>query len=168
MAGVEAKAAKIATKVATQSQQGQVGKMPQQGPSAFDQVLQKHQQGVSNIDSNMMEVMNAYGLDNNAHPADNAISASDLNVNNMEIAGKVDSVQSPNQVTNMLSEMNRDGLQMDKIMELVTSSNKFSNRDLLLMQAALHKVTLNTEFYVKIAEAGKSSVQQLVQRTQAG
>lgn len=145
---VHAQVAKTAAKVATETAKKGLGngKMPG-AESSFD------------------NMMNKIGFEqNSAHPADKAVSAQNLNVD-LSRAQDIGSTGSQNTVADAMAHFNRGNLQMDKLMEMVSSGENFTKRELLLMQAGLHKLTFETEIMTRAMDAAKSTVQTLVQRT---
>lgn len=158
---IEAKVAQTATKVATEvAKQG--GQNPlQTGESQFMNVLQSHEIKMEAANNDIMSLL---GQDPSLHPADNAVSADGLQIQVSDVK-QLESVQSSNNVPNMLERINRDGLNMARIQEMVMSGDKMSNRELMAMQAMIHQSALEIQIGVQAMDAGKSSIQTLVQRT---
>ncbi len=161
---IEAKIGQMAAKVAQETaKQGanQAANMPAGGESSFTNVLQQQEAKVNSANS---EVLKSMGYDVNAHPADNAVTAKNLDfqISNTQ---ELDSVQSKDKIAGMITQLNNGGLQMEKLMEMVSSGAKFSNRELMLVQASMHQLTFEAEIAVRSMDAMKTVVQTLVQRT---
>ncbi len=158
---IEAKVAQTATKVATEvAKQG--GQNPlQTGESQFMNVLQQHE---IKMEASSNDIMSMLGQDASLHPADNAVSADGLQIQISDVQ-KLESVESSNKLGNMFENLNRDGLNMERIQEMVMSGEKMSNRELMAMQAMIHQSALEIQIGVQAMDAGKSSIQTLVQRT---
>lgn len=163
MTGSEAKIAELATKIATDNVgTGQATKVPGSGASPFDQVLQGYQGGSDVMQTDMLK---AFGVDpsDKVHPADKAISAEGLKID-FEAARTLEPVKN-NAWESSLAEFNRQSLEMDQIIELVTMpGQKFSNFELLAIQAQLHAAAFKAELFVKIADATKTIPQTMINR----
>ena len=171
MTGAEATVAKpvaqTVAKVATQNPaNGQGLQSPLQGggDSPFTDLLKQHE---VNMDASKADILKAFGYETNAHPADNAVSAKhvDMSVTEVSDVNQLESIQATDKLASMLSNLNHGGLQMNKMMEMVTSGAKFSNRELLLLQGAMHQLTFEAEIAVRSMDAFKSVIQTLIQRT---
>lgn len=163
MTGAEAKAAQVAAKVASQVQQQQtpVADPSQAGAnSPFAQMLQRHENSVNALSGEMLQ---AFGISDKTHPADNAVSARGLDIE-LEAAGKLREVDT-NEWVGVLSELNHQGLQMEKTVELMTMPGQnFSNFELLAIQAQLHAATFKAEIFMRIADATKTIPQTMINR----
>ena len=114
---VEAKVAQTAMKVASQTAQ-QGAQTPLTGDqSQFMSILENHEVSMDAANADMMK---ALGYNPDSHPANNAIPAQSLQIQ-VGTVEQLNSVQSTDKVTNMLSELNRGGLQMQKVMEMKIS-----------------------------------------------
>ncbi len=164
-AGAQA-AAKAASKVAEQSvKQNQVAQTIQPGQqSPFQTLMQNQDTKVSEMGQDMLK---SFGYENNVHPAENAVSATDAQIQISDVQ-KLDSTQSTDTITTALMKVNRGGLQMGRMMEMVSSGSKFSNRELLLLQGSMHQLTFEAEIAVRSMDAFKSVIQTLVQRSMNG
>jgi hypothetical protein len=69
-------------------------------------------------------------------------------------------------VVDMLSEVNKGQMQMDNMLNnILYSGKKFSNQELLVMQAQIHHFSEMTELTVKVAEQAVNNIRQ-IQNTQ--
>lgn len=162
-------AAEVVAKLATeQSKSGVAKPNPAGDQSAFLKLLEQHglQANTENIGVGKADIMTAFGNDAGGHPSENAISAKNLDIDVSHVQ-QLDSAPSSDKLTHLITKVNRGGLQMDQIMELATSGTRFNNRELMLMQAAMHKLAFEAELAVRVTDAGKGVVQTLVQRMQS-
>ncbi len=160
--GVEAKAAQIAAKVATEAQQQNQTANPQMTGegSPFAQMLQDHETSVNAMSPDMLQ---SFGISDKTHPADKAVSAQGLDINLSE-AQQVEKIDT-NVAKNLLSELNHQGLQMEKTVEMMTMpGSNFNNFELLSIQAQLHHATFRAELFMKIADATKTIPQTMINR----
>ncbi len=66
-------------------------------------------------------------------------------------------------VLNMLGEVNKGHMQMDSIMnQILYSGKKFSNQEMLVIQAHVYQAAQMTELTVKVAEHGITSVKSVL------
>lgn len=166
-AGMKA-AAEVAAKVLTeQSKSGLAQPNPIGDQSPFHAVLEQHglQADGQNLGVAKADIMAAFGHEPMSHPAENVISGHSLDIDVSRVP-QLDSVPAGDKLTNLIKKVNNGGLQMDQIMELVSSGNRFNNRELMLLQAAMHKLAFEAELAVRVTDAGKGVVQTLVQRMQ--
>lgn len=157
MTGTEAVLANIAQNAAQQGQGNAATQLPSGGAGAFDNVLESYQ---GSFDHMKAELMQSLGAGERVHPADNAVSADNLQISATDLDG-VQPVQADNVAANLLTDLNKSNLRMDQIMNLATSGQKFSNQELLLLQGAMHQLTFEAEVVVKVADAAKSGIRQI-------
>ncbi len=68
-----------------------------------------------------------------------------------------------NKVVNLLSEVNKGQMQMDGMVnQVLHSDKKFSNQELLAIQAHVYHYAQMAELTVKVAEHGTTSVKQVL------
>ena len=84
-------------------------------------------------------------------PKMKAISADGLNIDPSKIDPK-DQIQTTNKIESVFSEVNRGQLQMENMMEMVTSGQKFSGPELLSIQAGIYSIVLEMELTAKAVE----------------
>lgn len=162
---VGAEVAHVAVKVAEQTtkQGGQIP-LPNGEQSSFMNILEQHE---VNMDTANADMMKALGYDPGTHPADNAVSASQLEIQFSRVEA-MDSVQSSDKVANMLKELNHDGLQLERVMELVSSGTNFNQRELIALQAMVQQASLEIQIGAHAMDAAKNSIQTLIQRSVNG
>ena len=131
---------------------------PQPGGSSFKDVLTKMDAGTDfagrmgmssgAVEPNgSMQALSAQGV--NFAP-DAAVQAS----NGPGMSGKV---------VNLLSEVNKGQMQMDSMVnQVLHSDKKFSNQELLAIQAHVYHYAQMAELTVKVAEHGTTSVKQVL------
>lgn len=157
---LEAKVAQTAAKLVEQSaKQSSQSPLTKQGDSPFMAMLEQHEMKLGAIDGDMMQ---ALGIESSVHPADNAISAQNLDIQTASIE-QLDSVESPDKIASMLTTLNKNGLEMERIMELITSGTKFGNRELLLLQGAMHQLSWQAEVAVRYVDGVKSVINNTMQ-----
>ena len=64
-------------------------------------------------------------------------------------------------VVNILSEVNRNALQMDEMIEIALSGQKFTPESLLAMQAGVLQITLEIEFVGQTVSSAEKARNQL-------
>lgn len=95
-----------------------------------------------------------------------AIPAESVNMdpNNFNVGSSTSN--NSNKVVDMLSEVNKGQMQMDSMLnEVLYSGKKFSNQELLVIQAQIHHFSEMTELTVKVAEQAVNNIRQ-IQNTQ--
>ncbi|PIR20318.1 MAG: hypothetical protein COV45_07145 [Deltaproteobacteria bacterium CG11_big_fil_rev_8_21_14_0_20_47_16] len=96
----------------------------------------------------------------------NAIPAESVNVDPSHFNVGTTSANGTDKVVDMLSEVNKGQMQMDNMLnEVLYSGKKFSNQELLVMQAQMHHFSEMTELTVKVAEQAVNNLRQ-IQNTQ--
>ncbi len=95
-----------------------------------------------------------------------AISAENVTMDPTKLhAGS--NISNTDKVVDMLSEVNKGQVQMDSLLnEVLYSGKKFSNQELLVVQAQIHHFSEMTELTVKVAEQSVNNLRQ-IQNTQA-
>lgn len=93
-----------------------------------------------------------------------AISAEGISVDTTKL--QVSNASNTDKVVDMLSEVNKGQMQMDNLLnEVLYSGRKFSNQELLVIQAQIHHFSEMTELTVKVAEQAVNNIRQ-IQNTQ--
>ena len=155
MTGSEIKAAQIASRAATQT--GGAQAPTQGGNQSFNKVLEAHE---NSFDQVRADVMQAMGAGEGVHPANNAVEAQSLHIKPSDVEA-AQPAQSTNVAADMLSNLNKNHLRMDEIMKLATSNHRMGNKQLILLQTAMHKLTYEAEVTVKLVDTMKSSIRQV-------
>jgi hypothetical protein len=118
----------------------------EQDSSKFQKLLeQQHQDSLKLLDQM------GINLSGEAQPQIKAMSAEGLNVDSSKIGVK-NEIETSNKVESVFSELNRGQLQMDNIMELVSSGRRFNNTELLTIQAGMHSIVLEMDLTAKAVE----------------
>lgn len=80
-----------------------------------------------------------------------------------ERATEVTSPEASEKIVNMLGDVNNGQMQMDSLVNhILHSGKKFSNQELLVIQAHVFHFAQMTELTVKVAEQGVSSVKSVL------
>jgi len=151
---------KLATKaVETAAKQSEKNLTPlQNGDSPFKQML-------SGMDSGQ-EMAQMLGIGNDTSLGGgkmDAISASDIEFKPEDMKVGLEEPKGSEKIVDMLSEVNKGQLQMDNMVnEILYSGKKFSNQELLAIQAHVFHFAQMTELTVKVAEHGVGSVKQVL------
>ncbi len=96
-----------------------------------------------------------------------AISAQGLDISPTEIrAGQ--EIRTHGKVMDILTEVNRGAHQMEDMITLATSGQKFTPAELLAMQAGLSQKVFQLEITSKVVETGASSTKQVLQQGASG
>src|SRR3989338_3665233 len=145
------------TKAVEKSTQS-AAQMEQQG-SNFKDVL-------SQVDSSGPEMLDMLGIgEKNIEPAAHmeAVSAETIDyAPGQEVTGTA-APDSSRKLVDMLSGVNKGQMQMDGLVNnILYSDKKFSNQELLVIQAHVFQWAQMTELTVKIAEHGVSSVKSVL------
>lgn len=118
----------------------------------------------------MNELTSALGVD----PSDlgsgmgqfQAISAENVAMDPTKLQVGSTNVSHTDKVVDMLSEVNKGQMQMDNLLnEVLYGGRKFSNQELLVIQAQIHHFSEMTELTVKVAEQAVNNIRQ-IQNTQ--
>jgi len=144
-------AAKQSEKNLTQVQNGN-------GDSAFKQMLNEMDTGKDFAQA--LGIGKDMGL-GNGHME--VISAGDVNFKPEDMNVGLEEPKGAEKIVDMLSEVNKGQLQMDNMVnEILYSGKKFSNQELLAIQAHVFHFAQMTELTVKVAEHGVGSVKQVL------
>ncbi len=139
-------------------------------PGATGSNFQDLMSGLDN-QMNMNDLTSSLGLDTSDLSSGmgqfQAISAENVTMdpNNMQVGSS--SGNNTDKVVDMLSEVNKGQMQMDNLLnEVLYSGRKFSNQELLVIQAQIHHFSEMTDLTVKVAEQAVNNLRQ-IQNTQA-
>lgn len=153
---------KIGAEVAEKA--GGAGSAAPQGQS-FQDVL-------SGADSelNMNELTSSLGVDasdlSSGMGQFQAISAENVTMDPTQLQVGTGNSSGADKVVDMLSEVNKGQMQMDNLLnDVLYSGKKFSNQELLVIQAQIHHFSEMTELTVKVAEQAVNNIRQ-IQNTQ--
>jgi type I site-specific restriction-modification system R (restriction) subunit len=92
-----------------------------------------------------------------------AISADGIKLDPSEMNVGLEEPKGAEKIVDMLSEVNKGQMQMDNLVnEILYSGKKFSNQELLAIQAHVFHFAQMTELTVKVAEQGVSSVKTVL------
>lgn len=92
-----------------------------------------------------------------------AISAANIEMNPADLNIGLEEPQGAEKIIDMLSEVNKGQMQMDHMVnEILYSGKRFSNQELLAIQAHVFHFAQMTELTVKVAEQGVSSVKTVL------
>ena len=135
-----------------------VGKVAGQGGSFKDLLAEKMNSGT--------EFADAMGMLNNDITPSNHMQSLEGGGVSFEPAEHVTEIGKPEaseKVLDMLGEVNRGHMQMDSLVNhILYSGKKFSNQELLVVQAHVFHFAQMTELTVKVAEQGVSSVKAVM------
>lgn len=139
-------------------QQVQVNQVSE-GGSPFKQMMDSMSSG-QDFASKLGYGGNEVGLGGNQV---NAISAEGFTVDQATANVGVGKPEGMNTVVNMLSEVNNGQMHMDNLMnEILYSGKRFSNQELLAIQAQVFQHAQITELVVKAADQGVSSIKSVL------
>lgn len=128
------------------------------GDSPFKQMLESLDAGP--------EMMDLLGMNKDSSISGNsmsAISAENISVNPSEIKIGLEEPKGVEKIVDMLSEVNKGQMQMDNLVnEILYSGKRFSNQELLAIQAHVFHFAQMTELTVKVAEQGVGSVKTVL------
>lgn len=152
-------------KVGTAVAEKAVGGATQPGGSSFQNVMNNLEPGVD-----MNELSSSLGVDHSDLSSGmgqfQAISAENVTVDPGKLNVGSTSVSGADKVVDMLSEVNKGQMQMDNMLnDVLYSGRKFSNQELLVVQAQIHHFSEMTELTVKVAEQAVNNIRQ-IQNTQ--
>ena len=80
-----------------------------------------------------------------------SISAEGLQIDTQKLQN-TDQIQTKSQVENIFAELNRGQLQMENVVEMVSSGRRFTGPELLAIQAGMHSIILEMELTAKAVE----------------
>lgn len=91
------------------------------------------------------------------------IPADNINVNAQDFKVGLEEPKGTEKIVDMLSEVNKGQMQMDNLVnEILYSGKKFSNQELLAIQAHVFQFAQMTELTVKMTEQGVTSVKTVL------
>lgn len=131
---------------------------PLQEGSSFKQMLNSLDTGQEMVD------LLGIGKDTNLGSGKmSAISAEAIKINPAEMSVGLEPPQGTEKIVSMLSEVNKGQMQMDNLVnEILYSGKRFSNQELLAIQAHVFHFAQMTELTVKVTEQGVSSVKTVL------
>lgn len=120
---------------------------------------------------NMNELTSSLGVDTSDLSSGmgqfQSISAENVTMDPEKFQVGSTSGNNADKVVDMLSEVNKGQMQMDNLLnDVLYSGKKFSNQELLVIQAQIHHFSEMTELTVKVAEQAVNNLRQ-IQNTQA-
>lgn len=151
--------AQVIEKTVTEvGKQQQFNNLPE-GGSPFQQMLD-----TMSADGGMVSEL---GLDNGEIGLPsydvNAISAEGINVDTANLQVGLERPDGINKVVNLLSEVNDSQTQMQNMVnQILYSEKRFTNQELLAIQAHVFHFAQMTELVVKVADQGVSSVKSVL------
>lgn len=131
---------------------------PLQQESSFKQMLTSLDTGQEMVD------LLGIGKDTNLGSGKmEVIPADAIKLNPSEMNVGLEAPQGTEKIVSMLSEVNKGQMQMDNLVnEILYSGKRFSNQELLAIQAHVFHFAQMTELTVKVAEQGVSSVKTVL------
>lgn len=159
MTGFEAKIAQAVTKVATHVSEGQgVGNATKPVDKSFQSLLDQFGTKTDPVSQKMLQ---SFGGGVEIHPADNAVTAKNVKVD-IAAVPQSESVTVRSHIANAVRTINSDGLNMDKMMEVLTSSDiKMTPKNLLRIQCWMHNMSLKSQMFIRSMDGMKNAVQTL-------
>lgn len=131
------------------------------GSSSFKEVMEAQLSGA--------EMSNMLGMDNMDISPGSSMQAINANAIQLDTANMNIGLESPEgsqKIVQMLSQVNEGQLQMDSMVnQILYSDKRFSNQELLAIQAHVFNLAQMTELTVKVAEQGVNSI-KTIQNTQ--
>jgi hypothetical protein len=153
MADIALQIGSVAEKAVTEGAKGPAG----QGESSFSKLLSER---LENTGEMGQAVLKAFGLAPKQEIQ--AISAEGLEIQPAQITVK-DEMRTHGKALSLLTDVNRQALQMDSFIELASSGRHFTPAELLALQAGVHQIALNVDLTGKILEQLNGGVQRLLQ-----
>lgn len=142
-----------------------VGQNPSEA-SPFEQILSNRIEETSSSRGKLNgQVLESFGLV--PEKKIGAISAQGLEISPAEIRASQE-IRTHGKVMDLLTEVNRGAHQMEDMITLATSGQKFTPAELLAMQAGLSQKVFQLEITSKVVETGASSTKQVLQQGAAG
>lgn len=127
------------------------------GASSFEKVLTQKLDQTPPLNQQIMESFGA-----SPEKQIQSISAKGLDIQPTQISVNSE-IRTHGKTMDLLTEVNRGALQMEDMMQLMTSGQKFTGSELLYLQANMHDIVLRTEMAMKIGEQSASSFKQINQ-----
>lgn len=132
---------------------------PIEGESPFKQLL-------GQMDTGGQDMANMLGINRDTSlggSATKAISAEGISLDSSNVNVGLEQPKGIDKIVDMLSEVNKGQMQMDNLVnEILYSGKRFSNQELLAIQAHVFHFAQMTELTVKVAEQGVSSVKTVL------
>lgn len=133
--------------------------------SSFQDVMNTMDSGVD-----MNELSSSLGVDTSDLSSGmgnfQAISAENVSLDPSKVNSSGITTNGTDKVVDMLSEVNKGQMKMDGLLnDVLYSGRKFSNQELLVIQAQIHHFSEMTELTVKVAEQAVNNIRQ-IQNTQ--
>lgn len=157
---IEAKLGKAALDRAMQNSSGSMSPS-QSTTNSFQNVLESQTAGQEMVDMLGMgqtEISPAASMQ--------SIDANAINIDPASVNVGLETPQGGRKIVQMLSEVNKGQMQMDTMVnQILYSGKRFSNQELLAIQAHVFHFAQMTELTVKVAEQGVSAVKN-IQNTQ--
>ncbi len=141
----------VAERALTESGKGGVTS----GASPFEKVLTQKLDQTPQLNQQIME---SFGV--SPEKQIQSISAKGLDIQQISVNSEI---RTHGKTMDLLTEVNRGALQMEDMMQLMTSGQKFTGSELLYLQANMHDIVLRTEMAMKIGEQSASSFKQINQ-----
>lgn len=155
------KLASTAIEQAAKSSQQEVLKPIDGGESPFKQMLNTLDAGQEMV--NMLGIGKEQSVNVAGGNNLQAISAENIQVDPDAMKVGLEDPQGIEKIVNMLSDVNKGQMQMDNLVnEILYSGKRFSNQELLAIQAHVFHFAQMTELTVKVAEHGISSVKSVL------
>lgn len=154
------KLATAAIENAAKKSEKDIAKLPEGGDSPFKQML-------DNMDIGQ-DMAKTLGIDKNAnlsHVSGNmeAISGDSIAFDPAKTNIGLEDPKGIEKIVDMLSDVNKGQMQMDNLVnDILYSGKRFSNQELLAIQAHVFHFAQMTELTVKVAENGVSSVKTVL------
>ncbi len=145
-----------ATQVALEKAGSETAK-PASGTGDFSQLLAERMEQHGQM---TQEILQAFGMSPQAASAPKAISAAGLSIPTSAIQASQE-IRTQGKTLELLTDVNRSALQMDGIVDLMSSGRHFSPQELLALQAGMHQIVLEVELAGKMVEQGASSFKQI-------
>lgn len=157
MNAIYGKLATKAVETAAKQSGGNLAPLQNGGDSSFKQMLNGMDAG-----KDMIEAL-GMGDQNIGAGKMEAIPANDISFKPEDMKVGLEESTGTEKIVDMLSEVNKGQMQMDNIVnEILYSGKKFSNQELLAVQAHMFHFAQMTEMTVKVTEHGVGSVKQVL------
>jgi len=157
----------ISAKLTTETMNKVGGGAPlktQQGAGGFDQssfgrLLDNQMQTSEASTSNLMQFVDKISNESTTEPM-KAVSASDVHVDFAK-AGDLNgqSVTKPQNIFDILKDVNSTQANMDQVMETLTSGKHLSTMEMTRLQVLAHMNTVNMEVISKVGEMANKAIQ---------
>ena len=159
MDAIYGKLATTAIEQAAKNSEKEAAKSLEGGDSPFKQLLNQ-------MDGAGEEMVDMLGIGRDTSLASGrmeAISAEQIPMDVKELKMGREEPKGMEKIVDMLSDVNKGQMQMDNMVnEILYSGKRFSNQELLAIQAHVFHFAQMTELTVKVAEQGVSSVKTVL------